>query len=100
MYSERDKIAELIHRRRRQILVHSVIYYKMDQNIIPDHQWSAWANELQKLQTDYPDIASEVWGAEAFEDFDGSSGFDLPLDDRWAKHKANHLLRITSRLHT
>lgn len=94
MNIERDKIAELIQRRRRQILVHSVLYYKMDQSIILDWQWSAWAKELQELQTNYPDIASEVWGAEAFEDFDGSSGFDLPLDNPWAKHKAGYLLTI------
>ena len=90
----RDKIAELIERRRRQILVHSVIYYKLNQSIISDRQWSIWAKELQELQAEYPDISAKVWGADAFENFDCSSGFDLPLDDPWAVHKANHLLQL------
>ena len=45
-----DRIAELITRRRRQILVHSVIYYEMNDNLIPDSQWVSWANELYELQ--------------------------------------------------
>ena len=36
----KDKIAELIMRRRRQVLIHSVIYYKMDTNLISDATWS------------------------------------------------------------
>ena len=35
-----EKISELINRRRRQILVHSIIYYKMDKNLIADNAWS------------------------------------------------------------
>ena len=36
----RKSIAELLNRRRRQILVHSVIYYKMNDNLISDSTWS------------------------------------------------------------
>lgn len=35
-----SKIKELISRRRRQILVHSVIYYKLNENLIDDATWS------------------------------------------------------------
>ena len=34
------KIRELISRRRRQVLVHSVIYYKLNANLIDDATWS------------------------------------------------------------
>lgn len=90
-------IAELINRRRRQILVHSVIYYRMNDNIIDDYTWTRWANELAELQKQYPDIAKECWYADEFEDFDGSSGFNLPLDDPWAVNKARQLLEYESR---
>ena len=50
------KIRELINRRRRQILVHSVIYYRMNDNLISDDQWAKWALELETLQNDYPEI--------------------------------------------
>lgn len=85
-------ISELINRRRRQLLVHSVIYYKLDENIISDSTWSKWAMELVDLQKQYPDIAANCVFADAFEGFDGSSGFDLPLDDPWANNKARQLL--------
>lgn len=36
----KTQLKELIERRQRQILVHSIIYYKYDQNIISDYTWS------------------------------------------------------------
>ena len=75
------------------MLVHSCIYYKMDQNIISDTQWSKWGTELADLQNKYPEISKQVRWAEAFEDWDGSSGAFLPLDDLWVVNKAQQLLR-------
>lgn len=89
-----EEIAELINRRRRQVLVHSVIYYNMDENIVSDSQWSLWAKELAELQDKHPDISKTCWMADEFEGFEGSSGYDLPLDDPWANNKARYLLRL------
>lgn len=86
------EVAQLIQRRRLQMLVHSCIYYKMDQNIISDAQWSRWGTELADLQNKYPEISKQVIWAEAFEDWDGSSGAFLPLDDSWVVNKAQQLL--------
>lgn len=88
------EIAELIGRRRRQILVHSIIYYKMDDNLVSDHTWAEWAKELCYLQKTYPEIAREGPYADAFKGFDPSTGFNLPLDDRWAMGIAHKLLRL------
>ncbi len=88
-----EKIAELINRRRRQILVHSVIYYEMNDNLISDSTWSKWAQELEELQAKYPDIAAKVPYAKEFEGFDHSTGSSLPLDDPWAVKKAKQLLK-------
>ena len=87
-----DQIAELINRRRRQILVHSVIYYRMNDNLITDAQWAQWAVELEDLQNRYPDIAAKCPYAEEFKGFDHSTGYNLPLDDSWAVNKARQLL--------
>lgn len=87
-----DQIAELINRRRRQILVHSVIYYRMNDNLITDAQWAQWAVELEDLQSRYPDIAEKCPYAEEFKGFDHSTGYNLPLDDSWAVNKARQLL--------
>lgn len=91
------RVSDLITRRRRQILVHSVIYYKYDSNLISDHQWNAWAQELANLQKNYPGIASECPLAEMFKDFDGSTGAFLPLDDPWANDQAKFLLGMKDR---
>lgn len=88
-----DEIAELINRRRRQILVHSVIYYRMNDNLVSDHQWSDWSRELCELQEKYPEIAAKCVYADDFKDFDGSTGFNLPIEDPWAVNKASFLLK-------
>ena len=90
-----EQIAELISRRRRQLIVHSVIYYKMNSNIIDDATWSKWAMELVDLQRSYPDIAAACPYADDFKGFDGSTGFNLALDDPWAIDVATRLLHST-----
>lgn len=84
-------VRELIQRRRLQLLVHSCIYYILDDSIISDSTWSAWAAELVELQQKYPEIAETVCWHEAFSGFDGSTGFDLPLEDEWVLNKARYL---------
>lgn len=86
-------VKELIQRRRLQILVHSCIYYILDESIISDSTWSAWAAELVELQQRYPEIAETACWHEAFSGFDGSTGFDLPLEDEWVLNKARYLLK-------
>lgn len=78
-----DVIAELIHRRRRQILLHSIVYYNYNENIIPDATYDVWARELAMLQRNHPHISELVaYHVEAFRDFTHSvTGFNLPLDD-------------------
>lgn len=86
------KIAEKIQQRRYQMLIHSCIYYKLDDNYISDSQWSEWAKELADLQNQYPEISKEVTLYEYFTDWDGSSGAFLPLDLDWVMQKAQALL--------
>lgn len=93
----RKSIAELLNRRRRQILVHSVIYYKMNDNLISDSTWSAWAAELEELQAKYPGIAAKGPYAKEFEGFDHSTGMNLPLDDPWAVNKARQLIALKNK---
>lgn len=85
-------IASKIQQRRLQMLVHSYIYYKLDENIISDHAFNYWGHELANLQNKYPEIASRVCYAEAFKDWTGDTGAFLPLDDPWVINKAYQLL--------
>lgn len=92
-----EDIAALINRRRRQVLVHSVLYYRLNENLVSDSQWAAWAVELEELQKNYPNIAKNVPYADEFENFEHSSGYNLPLHDPWAVNKARQLLRLKER---
>ncbi len=91
---ETDEIRSLILRRRLQILVHSCIYYELDSNLVSDRTWSTWAQELVKLQKKYPGIAKRVDYAQEFQDFDGSTGFNLPTRNPEIMNKALYLLKI------
>lgn len=77
----KNEAKELIKKRRDQILIHSCIYYELNESLITDNQWATWAKELVKLQTKYPDIAKNLPWAKAFENFDASTGYNLPLRD-------------------
>lgn len=90
----RDQIKELINRRRRQVLLHSCIYYRLNDSIWTDELYDKKSRELQKLQKQYPDIAKECVYAEAFKDFDETtSGFRLPIHLPHIVAKAQRLLK-------
>ena len=82
------RIAEKIQQRRYQILIHSCLYYNMNENIVSDVQYDKWAKELEALQKQYPDIADNVDYTYDFKNFSSATGFDLPLNDPWVKRKA------------
>lgn len=77
----KQTIKEKIRQRRRQMLVHSYIYYELNDNIIPDSKWAQWAKELAQLQKDYPFESASVEYYEDFKDWDGSSGAFLKFGE-------------------
>ncbi|WP_443794448.1 DNA ligase LigA-related protein [Dialister hominis] len=92
MIKRKEQLKCLIERRQRQILVHSIIYYKYDQNIISDYTWSKWAKELYEMQRANPDIAKDTVLYDIFKDFDYSTGSNLPIDHEWGNAIANRLM--------
>lgn len=92
MVEWQEQLKSLIERRQRQILVHSIIYYKYDQNIISDYTWSKWARELYDMQKANPEIAKETALYDIFKDFDYSTGSNLPMDNEWGNHIARCLM--------
>lgn len=92
-----NPIAAKIQQRRFQILVHSYLYYDLDNSIISDDQWSEWAVELANLQVSNPELAKQVIFADAFWKFDGSSGYNLPYRDPQIVAIGDRLLKITEK---
>ena len=82
-------LSEKIRQRRIQMLVHSYLYYELDEIIVDDHKWQQWADELVELQKQKTDIG---FYDEAFSDWTGASGAFLPFDD-WVKERAKKLLQ-------
>ena len=87
-------IEELINRRRRQLTVHSFLYYQLNTNIISDSTFDAWSKSLVDLQTKYPEIAAKCVYAAEFEEFDGSTGFNLPYHYPEIQSTGHKLLKI------
>jgi hypothetical protein len=75
-----EGIASLIQRRRRQVLLHSFLYYKQDDPIVSDRVFDRWCRELVSLQEDNPAESESVeYHLDYFRDWDGSSGFNIPF---------------------
>lgn len=88
-----NDIADLIKRRRLQVLIHSCIYYEFNESIADDATWAKLAIELEQLQAAYPDIAMQVEWAAEFNGFNHSTGYNLPLQNKWVICKAIQLMR-------
>ena len=93
-----DKIQELIKRRRQQMLVHSCIYYELNDNIIDDHTWQTWADELQELQTKHPHLCQiDDWDY-YFKNWDGATGNHLPHRHPKVYYKSLQILEYARRI--
>lgn len=96
MVNEVQTLSEKIKQRRTQMLVHSYLYYVLDDTVITDEKWQQWADELTSLQ--------ETWNAQGmlkeigfydkeFADWNGSTGMHLPQGN-WIRDRAKYLLSI------
>jgi hypothetical protein len=89
---EPGTMEERIHRLRRIVLAHSVLYYSLGDSVVPDEQFDKWAYELVELQKTHPESAKRVlYHRDAFLDFTGETGFDLPLTDKGAIRAAERM---------
>lgn len=72
-------LLEWMNRRQRQILVHSFLYYQLNENIIDDSTFDRWSKELYEAMQENPEVAKRSAFYKGFLEFDGSSGYDLPF---------------------
>lgn len=87
-----EEIKSKIRQRRAQMLVHSCIYYELNDNIISDHKWQEWAFELAELQNNNPECCKIDFYDDAFKDWNGSTGAFLPIKELWIVRKAQWLI--------
>lgn len=60
---------------QRWILVHSYIYYELNDSVVPDAQFDNNCRHLIRLQKAYPDDFKESRYYYAMNEFDGSTGY-------------------------
>lgn len=69
---------EKIELLQRWIIVHSIVYYNLGQSIVTDSQFDRNCYQLVSLMGQHPRQSRLSHYARYFEDFDGSTGYDLP----------------------
>lgn len=93
-----QNIVSRIEYLRKKLLVHSIIYYRLDESLITDDKWAEWALELENLVRKHPEEGQNSFLAEEFKDFDHSTGYNLPLETPWAVDVAMNLVLYNQKL--
>lgn len=66
---------------QRFILVHSYIYYELNNNVISDKFYDEKSKELVRLKNQYPELwKSSMYYKQFGEDYNGATGFTLFYD--------------------
>ena len=66
---------------QRFIIVHSYIYYELDNNVISDKRYDEKAKELVRYKNEYPDLwKSSMYYKQFGDEYNGSTGFTLYHD--------------------
>lgn len=69
---------EYINFLQRFIIVHSYIYYELNDNVISDKDYDAKAKELVKYKNEYPELwKSSEYYKQFGDDYNGATGFSL-----------------------
>lgn len=84
---------------QKWILVHSVIYYELNQNIVRDSVFDKNCKQLVGLMEEYPETVCKTRYCYCMYDFDGTTGFDLyhrlnKADKEELMHTAKYILKL------
>lgn len=93
----REIIKERILSKRRNILIHSCIYYKLNTNVIQDFEYDKLCNDLVWLQERFPKIAEETPLHNIFKDWgneETTSGYNLPISNPKVIERAMRIVKI------
>jgi NAD-dependent DNA ligase len=85
-------LKEKVRQRRAQMLIHSCIYYELNETVVDDHTWQRWADELEQLQKQNPELLVIDFFDHEFKDWDGATGAHLPHRHPWVYNKALQIL--------
>lgn len=84
---------------QRYIIIHSILYYHLNESVITDKQYDSAARQLVQMQKQLSsEQLEETMYFYCMHDFDGSTGFDLyerliPYDKEYLMKIACHVLK-------
>ena len=72
----------------RKIIIHSIIYYDYNTNIISDPDYDKLARQLERLVNENRDEINNCYYYECLKDYTAATGFDLKdrLEDKHRKY--------------
>lgn len=66
---------------QRYIIVHSYIYYELNDNVVDDKTYDKKAKELTRYKNEYPELwKSSMYYKQFGDDYNGATGFTLYYD--------------------
>lgn len=86
-----DKVA-VMSRLRRNVIVHSVIYYRFNRNLILDGEYDQMCKQLYEMQKARPWTCKKACFPEDFINYDPSTGMNF-TDHPWGIRAAERLLK-------
>ena len=94
-FSDVEKINYL----QRKMIICSIIYYELNESIIPDKQFDEEARQLVKLQKQNKKDLNKSEYYYCMKDFDGTTGYDLfnrlkESDRIYLLHLAKYILKL------
>lgn len=88
---------------QRRIIVFSIMYYELNENVISDKQFDDISHQLvEYMNTTEKEILEQTQYWYVLKDFDGSTGFYIPdslneKDKEYLTNIANHILWLYKR---
>ena len=79
MNAEVSRVLDRMNQLEQQILVHSILYYRLGKSILSYYRYEQYAKALKQIIQDNPEEFKQSILYKEFKDFDWVSGYDLPL---------------------
>lgn len=92
-------VIEKINLLARWLIVHSIIYYEFDKNVVSDYVFDNNAQQFYNLIKQYPNEFKKSKYYKTMKDFNGNTGFDLyPRLKRFDKKEAELLYQYAQQI--
>lgn len=86
---------EYIDYLQRFIIVHSYIYYELNNNVISDREYDAKSKELVKYKNEHPDLwKNSMYYKQFGDDYNGATGFTLY--DSLSEHEKKYIRSVVN----